>query len=168
MIATIPDELTSFVEQSVTSGRYADADEAVAAGLRLLQQTDRTGDDPGMRLVAARQTLLDEIEKSDDDLGDELQLRNDGAFVVLGHRVSVHLILQAWSDGLTLSAIHDRFPTIATNIIERLSMFAAEQPIAVARWLVAEELAAERQCTEVNRGPSLEELRRRLATRTAG
>ena len=42
MIATIPDELTGFVEQSVTSGRYADADAdaAVAAGLRLLQQTD--------------------------------------------------------------------------------------------------------------------------------
>ena len=40
MIATIPHELTGFVEQSVTSGRYADADAAVAAGLRLLQQTD--------------------------------------------------------------------------------------------------------------------------------
>ena len=40
MIATIPDELTGFVEQSVTSGRYASADDAVAAGLRLLQQTD--------------------------------------------------------------------------------------------------------------------------------
>ena len=40
MIATIPDELTAFVEQSVTSGRYASANDAVAAGLRLLQQTD--------------------------------------------------------------------------------------------------------------------------------
>lgn len=40
MIATIPDELTGFVEQSVTSGRYADADAVVAAGLKLLQQTD--------------------------------------------------------------------------------------------------------------------------------
>ena len=40
MIATIPDELTGFVEQSVTSGRYPSADAAVAAGLRLLQQTD--------------------------------------------------------------------------------------------------------------------------------
>ncbi len=168
MIATIPEELTGFVEQSVTSGRYADADAAVAAGLRLLQQTDHTDDEPGMRLVAARQGLLDEIEKSDGELCEELQLRSDGAFVVLGHRVSVHLILRAWSDGLTAPAIHDRFPTITTNIIERLSKFAAEQPIAVARWLVVEELAAERQCTEANRGPSLEELRHRLATRTAG
>ncbi len=41
MIATISDELTGFVEKSVSSGRYASADAAVAAGLRLLQQTDR-------------------------------------------------------------------------------------------------------------------------------
>lgn len=41
MIATISDDLTGFVEQSVSSGRYTSADAAVAAGLRLLQQTDR-------------------------------------------------------------------------------------------------------------------------------
>ena len=41
MIATIPDDLAGFVVKSVSDGRYASADEAVAAGLRLLQQTDR-------------------------------------------------------------------------------------------------------------------------------
>ena len=40
-MATVPNDLANFVEKSVASGRYASADDAVAAGLRLLQQTDR-------------------------------------------------------------------------------------------------------------------------------
>lgn len=166
MIATIPDDLAGFVVKSVSNGRYACADDAVAAGLRLLQQTDR--DHLRMLLAEEQETLLDEMTESDRELREQLEVRSDGAFVVRGHRVSVQLLLQAWSDRLTAAAIHDRFPTIATDLIERLGKFATEKPAAVAHWLAVEELAAERHCTEATRGPSLEELRSRLAARTAG
>lgn len=167
MIATIPDDLAGFVAKSVSSGRYASADEAVAAGLRLLQQTDRNGNELGLKSAEAREVFLDEMAESDRELREQLEVRSDGAFVVRGHRVSVQLLLQARSDGLTVAAIRDRFSTITTDIIERLSKFASERPASVARWLAVEELAAERHCTEANRGPSLEELRSRLAARTA-
>ncbi|MEK6262259.1 MAG: DUF433 domain-containing protein [Planctomycetota bacterium] len=168
MIVTIPDDLTGFVVQSVSNGRYASADEAVAAGLRLLQQMDRNGNEPESQSAKAREAFFVEMTKFDRELCEQLEVRRDGAFVVRGHRVSVQLLLQAWSDGLSAAAIHERYPPIAMDVIERLVKFAAERPVAVARWLLVEETEAEHHCTEATRGPSLEELRRRLTARTAG
>jgi len=115
-----------------------------------------------------RDAFLDEMNESDCELREQLEVRSDGAFVVRGHRVSVQLLLQASSDGLTVAAIHERYPTIAKDVIANLVRFATEKPAAVARWLLVENNDAERHCTEANRGPSLEELRSRLAARTAG
>lgn len=66
MIATIPDDLAGFVAKSVSNGRYANADEAVAAGLRLLQQTDQ--DHLRMLLTEAEDAIV---------RGDSTTIRSD-------------------------------------------------------------------------------------------
>jgi antitoxin ParD1/3/4 len=55
MIAAIPDEFRKFVDAEIASGRFRSEQEAIAAGLRLLQQRES-------RLRLLRAELLEGVE----------------------------------------------------------------------------------------------------------
>jgi len=56
MIAAIPDEFRSFVDAGIASGRFRNDQEAIAEGLRLLQQRES-------KLQLLRAELLEGVEE---------------------------------------------------------------------------------------------------------
>lgn len=58
---TLPPPLEEFVESRVRSGRYANADEVVQAGLRLLEEDEAIREAKIVRLREAAQVGIDDI-----------------------------------------------------------------------------------------------------------
>jgi hypothetical protein len=114
-----------------------------------------------------------EIDQSwQDHLPECLQRRDDGAIVVAGHRVTLFAFLEAIEElgqssiPVTLSALSDLFPSVATETIASVLQFVALNPVAIGHYRRNELLIAQRNAADFPYiGPSLESLRQR---RSAG
>lgn len=124
------------------------------------------GFSPGQRLrITIEPLTAPESCIPDEALPSELERRDDGAVVVRGHRVSLHLILDMVYQGAGTREICERFPDIPAATVERVMEFCRQHAGPVRRYYEQQQSLARQCCDAEHRGPSLNELRdRRTAT----
>ena len=97
------------------------------------------------------------------NLPDFLTLHEFGAIRLTGHRIGLEHVIERYREEYTPEMIHDHYPTLPLELIQKvLDFYEANRAEADAyvNWCEAEYDRLER---ETPRGPSLEELKRRLA-----
>lgn len=124
------------------------------------------GFSPGQRLrITIEAVTAPEPCISDEALPPELERRDDGAIVVRGHRVSLHLILDAVYQGAATKEICERFPDIPVAKVQQVLDFCRQHAGPVRRYYEQQQSLARQYCDAEHRGRSLNELReRRTAT----
>lgn len=99
------------------------------------------------------------------ELPDFLVQDADGFLRLGGHRIGVAHVVDFYNEGYSPEMLAEEFPTLSLALIHKTIAFylenQAELDVIVAR--SREEL--ERQAAAAPRGPSVTELRRRLAAR---
>src|SRR5262245_2055180 len=82
--------------------------------------------------------------------------------VLTGHRIGIYTIIRCYREGYTAAQMAEEFPTLPLELIEKvLAFYLANRP----EWdRYADEYRAEieRQAAMPRKGPTMEELRRRL------
>ena len=117
---------------------------------------------PGQRLrITIEVVTAAESCIPDEAMPEDLERRDDGAIVLRGHRVSLHLILDAVYQGAGTSEICRRFPDIPAATVEQVLDFCRRHAGAVRRYYDEQQSLANHYCDAEHRGPSLSELRER-------
>lgn len=89
-----------------------------------------------------------------------VETRDDGKVVVRGHRVSLHLILDAYYSGLSVEEILERYPSIPREAVREIVEFCSEHDEQMRQFHA--ECEAERQrIAGTIETPDLQGLRRR-------
>jgi uncharacterized protein (DUF433 family) len=125
------------------------------------------GFSPGQRLRITIEavTAAPQSGNLDTVLPPELERRDDGAIVVRGHRVSLHLILEMVFQGAGTREICERFPDIPAAKVDALLEFCRQHAEPIRRYYEQQQSVARQYCDVEHRAPSLTELReRRTAT----
>ena len=89
----------------------------------------------------------------------ELECREDGVIVVRGHRITLHLILDAMDHGNGLEEIHERFPDIGKNVVGRILEFCRQHTDLVRQYCEEQKSLAQQYRDSAHQGPSRDELR---------
>ncbi len=92
---------------------------------------------------------------------------DDGGFISLkGHRIGLHHVIREYDDGLSAERIWTRFPTLELPMIHRVLVYLLENEPEVRDYCrVHDEEMDQLEREHINKGPSLEELKRRAALR---
>lgn len=89
----------------------------------------------------------------------ELEWRNDGAIVVRGHRITLHLILDAMDQGADLEEVRERYPDIGPEVLQRVLGFCQQHAELVRQYAEEQRSRAQQYCDSKHLGPTLDELR---------
>ena len=89
-----------------------------------------------------------------------VETRDDGKVVVRGHRVSLHLILDAHYSGLSIDEIHDRYPSVPREAVREIMEFCGEHDEELRQFHAECEAERERIAGMIET-PDLQELRQK-------
>lgn len=138
-----------FLDAAISSGIFASRDQAI---------------DRAVTLLRAKREALDELLRQQIDLPELpplLERCGDGSVGIRGHRVSLHLFLDRLFAGDSSQQIHERFPSLPWETVDRLVSFARENESRLRAYYDREE-AIYNLLSEIGpHGPTREELRTR-------
>ncbi|MBW3543473.1 MAG: DUF433 domain-containing protein [Planctomycetes bacterium] len=79
-----------------------------------------------------------------------------------GHRVKLHALMTCYRQRGSVDEVLQAFPTLSREVVEEVLEFAARKPDIVESILDEEEQRLREAAAQVDQGPSLAELRRRV------
>jgi uncharacterized protein (DUF433 family) len=89
-----------------------------------------------------------------------------GEIIIRGHRITLYHVVTKFQDGYSAEMIADEFPTLPLTLVYKVLAFYLDNLPEVNEYVCRYREDLERLEREAPRGPSLEELRRRLAEKT--
>jgi uncharacterized protein (DUF433 family) len=101
------------------------------------------------------------------DLPDFLVQDPDGFLRLGGHRIGVAHVVHFYNDGYSPEMLAEQFPSLSLALIHKTIAFYLENQANLDAAIAQSQEEIERQASAAPRGPSLTELRRRLAGRRA-
>jgi uncharacterized protein (DUF433 family) len=87
----------------------------------------------------------------------------DGHVHLAGHRIGLHDVAHYYNEGGSAEELCEVFPTLPLALVHKVIAFYLEHRAEVDASVAAVEAKMERQRAAAAHGPSLAELRRRLA-----
>jgi uncharacterized protein (DUF433 family) len=99
------------------------------------------------------------------NLPDFLSEQEYGAIRVKGHRVGLMHIVVFYNMGHSVEQLVEDFPTLSADVIQKVIAFYHANRSEVDAYVAGCEAEMERQRAAAPRGPSMEELKRRLEER---
>lgn len=90
-----------------------------------------------------------------------------GYLHLAGHRIGLHHIISLYNEGYSPEMLLGEFPTLSLALIHKSLGFYLDNVAELDAYAAAEHQAIEDQRSAAPRGPSLQELRRRLNQVTA-
>ena len=94
---------------------------------------------------------------------------DDGGFIHLtGRRIGLHHLLRAYHDGLSPEEIALEYPGVPLATVHKVIAFYLDNREAVDAYVAEQNRSVEEQIAQSRPGPSVEELRSRLASRRVG
>ena len=122
--------------------------------------------DEPVPFAAGQKLVVGAVPTSPDVAGEDLPIEScDGGIRVKGHRISLGLFLEEYFQLKDPAAIQARFSTLAPEEIERLIKFVEGNKPLMLVHLQAHRQFEETLYARMPRGPSVDELRQRAATR---
>src|SRR5687767_13135714 len=91
-----------------------------------------------------------------------------GQVYLVGHRITLFDIVHFYNEGYSAEMLAIHFPTLSLAHVHKVIAFYLENAPAVDRYVTREVEAIAKQRAEAKPGPTLNELRRRLAVARAG
>jgi len=149
----ISSENAQFLEAAVARGVFPSREAAL---------------DQAVRLLRRRQEVFDEFERIARELPAPLPAvlegRPGGIFVVRGHRITLHLIAEFYFGGMReAAAMHDQFPTLSLADVQQVLSYIERHESALRAYHEANLRCCEEWKSESKPGPSIEEMRERMA-----
>jgi uncharacterized protein (DUF433 family) len=95
------------------------------------------------------------------NLPDFLTQDPDGEIHVTGSRIGLYTVMRCYKEGYTPERIAEEFPTLSLDLVRKVIAFAVNNWDEVDAYVEAYRADLERQMALPQRGPELEELRRR-------
>lgn len=91
---------------------------------------------------------------------------DDGGFIhVTGRRVGLHHVLRAYHEGLSPEEIAVEYPSLQLAIVHKIIAYALEHREDVEKYVAEQDRLVAEQIAGARPGPTIEELRSRLANR---
>ncbi len=90
-----------------------------------------------------------------------------GYIHLAGHRIGLQDVAYYYNEGCSAEELCEVFPTLPLAVVHKVVAFYLENAAAVDAYTAACETEMERQRAAAARGPSLVEMRRRLAAKQA-
>lgn len=140
-------------------------DAAVARGVF---PTREAALDQAVRLLRRRQEFFDQFERLARDLPAPLpavlESRPGGIFVIRGHRITLHLIAEFYFGGMREpAAVQQQFPTLSLADVEQVLSYIERHETELRAYHESNLRCCEEWKSESKPGPSLEEMRARMA-----
>jgi uncharacterized protein (DUF433 family) len=101
-------------------------------------------------------------------LPDFLTQDADGEIHMTGHRIGLYTVVSCNRDGYTAERIAEEFPTLPLDLIRKTLAFYQANQSEVDTYMDEYGTELDRQAAAPQKGPSLEELRRRWKAKGLG
>ena len=98
------------------------------------------------------------------DLPDFLTQDSDGFIRVAGHRIGIQHVLHYYNEGYSAEMLASQYDTLSLPLLHRLIAFYLENQLEVDAYIGRCQDEIDRQRAAHVPGPSIAELRQRLAT----
>lgn len=85
----------------------------------------------------------------------------DGEIHMTGSRIGLYTVMRCYKEGDTAERIAEEFPSLSLDLVKKVIAFARDNWDEVDVYVEAYRAELERQMALPQRGPDLEELRRR-------
>jgi len=93
---------------------------------------------------------------------------DDGGFIhVTGRRIGLHHVLRAYGDGLSPEEIALEYPSLHLAVVHKIIAYYLENREEVDRYIAEHDRIISQHMAQSKQGPTIEELRARLAKRQA-
>jgi uncharacterized protein (DUF433 family) len=89
-----------------------------------------------------------------------------GEIIIHGHRITLYHVVTRFQEGYSADEILDLYPTLEPPLVYKVLAFYLENRAEMDEYVRTTREEIDRQERETPRGPTLEELKRRLAART--
>jgi uncharacterized protein (DUF433 family) len=99
------------------------------------------------------------------NLPDFLTRHKYGEIRLTGHRIGLFHLVEAFKEGSTVEGLHQAFPSLPLTLLRQAIAFYLEHKSEVDDYVAACRAEIDRQAAAPQPGPSLIELRARLAAR---
>jgi uncharacterized protein (DUF433 family) len=86
----------------------------------------------------------------------------DGFIHVTGHRIGLMHLIYYYNQGFSPAMLFDDYPTLSLDLIQNIIAFYQENKVEVDAYVARCQAEMEEQRARAPKGPSREELRRRL------
>ncbi|HET6248328.1 MAG TPA: DUF433 domain-containing protein [Tepidisphaeraceae bacterium] len=105
------------------------------------------------------------IAKGHMELPDFLTIDDGGFIHVTGRRVGLHHILRGYNEGLSPEEIALEYPSLQLSTVHKVIAFYLDHADDVEKYIADHDLTVAQHMTQSRPGPTVAELRARLATR---
>jgi uncharacterized protein (DUF433 family) len=89
-----------------------------------------------------------------------------GEIIIRGHRITLYHVVTRFQDGYSAEMIADYFPTLPLTLVYKVLAFYLDNQSEVDAYIKETRAEIDRQASMTPRGPTFEELKRRMAART--
>lgn len=110
------------------------------------------------------------MDKNDQNVGEKVVnlpdfLRRDlGSLIHLtGHRIGLEDLVHDYNEGYSPESLASEYPTLSLSLIHRVIAFYLDHREEVDRYIARNQIEVDRQRASAPRGPSVMEMRERLA-----
>src|SRR5579863_9914467 len=91
---------------------------------------------------------------------------DDGGFIhAKGHRIGLHHVLRLYNGGHSPEMIAANYPTLSLSLIHKIIAFYLDHSAEVDAYMAEHELVIAEQAANARSGPTISELRARLAAK---
>ena len=97
-------------------------------------------------------------------LPDFLIQDSDGFIHLAGHRIGLEHLVHYYNEGHSPEALACEYPTLSLSLIHRVIAFYLDNREEIDQYVARNQIEMDRQRAAIPKGPSLAELRDRLAT----
>lgn len=90
-----------------------------------------------------------------------------GSIQVRAHRIGLEHLIGEYNEGASAEEIAEEYPSLSLSLVHRIISFYLDNRTDVDRYIAECRAECERHRSAASNGPTLEELRRREASRSA-